>query len=60
MSVAVTTSLKPFQQLFLEEKTMPGLRLPGRIRHGPNASFVPAAGGLRQRKPHHMGHLTLA
>lgn len=39
---------------------MSGRRLPGRIRHGPNPSFVPAAAGLRQRKPHHMGHLTLA
>lgn len=58
--VAVTTSLKSLQQLLLETKIMSGLRLPGRIRRGPNPSFVPATGGLRWRNPHHMGHLTLA
>lgn len=60
VSVAVTTSLKSFEQLFLKEKTVSGPRLPGRIRHGPNSSFVQAARGLRQRKSHDMGHLTLA
>lgn len=59
-SVAVTTSLKSLQQLFLKEQTMSGFRLPGRISCGPNPSFVPAARGRRLQKPHHRAHLTVA